>query len=148
MKPPTAAPVEPVTMTGRCLCGAVTFSAEGVELEHHVCHCRMCRRWANSGFMGASTSRVTFSSNGELAIYTSSPWADRGFCRTCGTTLFYFLKPTQAYSMSVGAFDDDSKFRLVREIFIDRKPPGHDFAGDHARWTEEETFARLTPPGV
>jgi hypothetical protein len=135
-------------MTGRCLCGAVTFSAEEVELEHHACHCRMCRRWAGSGFMAASTRGVTFTSNGELGRYASSTWAERGFCRTCGTTLFYFLKPTQTYMMSVGAFDDDAKFRLVREIFIDHKPPGHAFAGDHPRWTEEETMARLTPPGV
>jgi hypothetical protein len=126
----------------------VTFTAEGVEFDHHFCHCSMCRRWTSSGFMAASTSRTTFASNGELATYASSPWADRGFCRTCGTTLFYFLKPTQSYAMSVGAFDDDSRFRLVREIFIDRKPSGHDFAGDHERWTEAETMARLTPPNL
>jgi hypothetical protein len=135
-------------MTGRCLCGAVTFAAEGVELEHHVCHCGMCRRWAGSGFMAARTSRVAFTSSGELARYASSSWAERGFCRTCGTTLFYFLKPTQTHMMSVGAFDDDSRFRLVREIFIDHKPSGHSFAGDHERWSEEETMKRLTPPGV
>ena len=50
------------------------------------------------------------------------------------------------YVMSVGAFDDASEFRLTREIFIDRKPDGYAFAGDHPRWTEAETFARLTPP--
>ncbi|HYP97683.1 MAG TPA: hypothetical protein VER96_03345 [Polyangiaceae bacterium] len=64
----------------------------------------------------------------------------------CGTTLFYFLKPTRHYTMSVGAFDDPSPFRLVREIFIDRKPNGYAFVGDHERWTESETFDRLTPP--
>jgi hypothetical protein len=48
--------------------------------------------------------------------------------------------------VSVGAFDDSAPFRLAREIFIDKKPAGYAFAGDHPRWTEEETFARLTPP--
>jgi len=33
----------------------------------------------------------------------------------------------------------------AREIFIDRKPPGYAFAGDHERWTEAERFERLTP---
>ena len=75
----------------------------------------------------------------------SSAWAERGFCKACGTTLFYYLKPTQAYTISVGAFDDQTSFQLVREIFIDRKPPGYAFAGDHERWTEAETFERLTP---
>lgn len=54
--------------------------------------------------------------------------------------------PTRTYTMSVGAFDDQGPFRLVREIFIDRKPDGYAFVGDHERWTEAETFARLTPP--
>jgi len=134
-------------MTGRCLCGAVTFTAEHVEREHHACLCGMCRRWSGgAGFLGASCHGVTFTGAEHLGRFTSSDWAERGFCRQCGTTLFYFLRPTQAYTMSVGAFDDQAPFRLVREIFIDKKPAGYAFAGDHERWTEAETFERLTPP--
>src|SRR5690349_1618310 len=134
-------------MTGHCLCGAVSFTAEGVELEHHACHCGMCRRWAGgAGFMPARVKTVVFADEAKVGRYQSSDWAERGFCKTCGTTLFYFLIPAQAYMMSVGTFDDASQFRLVREIFIDRKPAGYAFAGDHERWTEAETFARLTPP--
>lgn len=132
--------------SGRCLCGAVRFTAEDVEYEHHACHCTMCRRWSGgSGFLGASCTGVAFTGAEQLGRYASSPWAERGFCIRCGTTLFYFLKPTTAYTISVGAFDDQAPFRLVREIFIDRKPAGYAFAGDHERWTEAETFARLTP---
>jgi hypothetical protein len=134
-------------MTGRCLCGAVTFSAEEVELEHHACHCGMCRRWSGgSGFLAAAARGVSFASGEQLGVYDSSEWAQRGFCKHCGTTLFYFLKPTQSYLMSVGSFVDQAPFRLVREIFIDKKPAGYAFAGDHPRWTEAETFERLTPP--
>jgi hypothetical protein len=132
-------------MTGRCLCGAVTFTAEHVEHEHHACHCGMCRRWSGgSGFLAAACKSVTFAGE-PLGRFDSSEWAQRGFCTKCGTALFYFLKPTQMYLMSVGAFDDQAPFKLVREIFIDRKPAGYAFAGDHERWTEEETFARLSP---
>jgi hypothetical protein len=35
-----------MTATGRCLCGAVKFSAEGVESDVHACQCTMGRRWA------------------------------------------------------------------------------------------------------
>jgi hypothetical protein len=133
-------------MTGRCLCGAVTFAAEHVELEHHACHCGMCRRWSGgSGFLAAAAQGVSFASRELLGVYASSDWAERGFCKRCGTTLFYFLKPNQSYLLSVGAFDDQTRFRLVREIFIDHKPAGYAYAGDHERWTEAETFARLTP---
>jgi len=133
-------------MTGHCLCRAVTFTAEHVEVAHHACHCGMCRRWSGgSGFLGTTCTGVAFSGDEHLGRFTSSSWAERGFCTRCGTTLFYFLKPTQTYTMSVGTFDDQSAFRLVREIFIDHKPPGYAFTGDHERWTEAETFARLTP---
>lgn len=131
-------------MTGRCLCGAVSFAADEVETDHHACHCSMCRRWSSSAFLGVHCAKVTF--RGEsLRRYVSSDWAERGFCATCGSTLFYFLKPTGEYTMSVGAFDDQTTFRLTREIFIDHKPPGHTYAGEHERWTEAETFERLTP---
>jgi hypothetical protein len=134
-------------MTGRCLCGAVEFSATGVETDHHACHCGMCRRWSGgAGLFSAACTGVAFTKTEHLARYESSRWAERGFCKQCGTTLFYFLKPDQSYHMSVGAFDDQAPFVLVREIFIDRKPDGYAFAGDHERWTEAETFARLTPP--
>lgn len=107
----------------------------------------MCRRWAGgSGFLGTTATGVVFSGVEHIRRYASSNWAERGFCAICGTTLFYFLRPTQSYTMSVGVFDDQTPFTMVREIFIDRKPPGYAFAGDHERWTEEETFARLAPP--
>ena len=134
-----------MAMTGHCLCGAVAFRAENVETEHHVCHCGMCRRWAGGSMMCAASEGVTFSGEDKLKRYDSSQWAQRGFCAECGTSLFYFLKPTQTYMLSIGTFDDQTVFKLVREIFIDKKPPGFSFSGDHERWTEEETFARLTP---
>jgi hypothetical protein len=134
-------------MTGRCLCGAVSFTAEHVELENHACHCGMCRRWAGgSAFLGTHCTGVTFSGSEQIGVFNSSQWAERGFCKQCGTTLYYFLRPTQTYTISVGVFDDQAGFVLVREIFIDRKPAGYAFAGEHPRWTEEETFRRLTPP--
>lgn len=132
-------------MTGHCLCGAVKFTAEGVETDHHACHCGMCRRWAGSSVFCAATERVTFESEEFVGRFDSSEWAQRGFCTRCGTHLFYFLKPTGMHLMSVGTFDDQGAFRLTREIFIDRKPAGFAFAGDHERWTEKETFERLTP---
>jgi hypothetical protein len=136
------------TGTGKCLCGTVRFTATDFHTEYHACHCGMCRRWSGgSPFFAASCEAVTFDSGGEsVGRYTSSDWAERGFCKNCGTTLFYFLKPTQKYAMSVGTFDDPSIFRLAGEIFIDQKPPGYDLAGDHPRLTEAETFAKFAPP--
>jgi hypothetical protein len=125
------------------LCGAVRFTAEHVETDFHACHCGMCLRWSGSPFFGAHARGVVFEGVEHLARYASSAWAERGFCRICGSSLFYYLKPTKAYSMCMGVFDDASRFRLTREICIDRKPEGYALAGDHPRVTEAETFAEL-----
>src|SRR5690349_4103885 len=110
-------------MTGRCLCGSVKFTVAKVETNHHVCHCGMCRRWSGgAGFMGAHATDVSFTHGEDLAVYPSSDWAVRGFCKACGTPLYYFMKQTKAYMMNVGTFDDPTPFRLIREIFVDRKP--------------------------
>jgi hypothetical protein len=45
--------------------------------------------------------------------------------------------------VSMGAFDDQSVFQLAGEIYVDAKPPGYAFAGDHPRQTGEEFLASM-----
>jgi hypothetical protein len=105
----------------------------------------MCRRWSGGGpFFAVRTSAVTFEGEDNLGRFTSSDWAERCFCKMCGSHVAYFLVPMKAYMLSSGLFDDS--FKLSLEIFIDRKPDGYALAGDHPRWTEAETFAKLAPP--
>ncbi len=134
------------TATGRCLCGAVTFRAEGVETEHHACHCGMCRRWSGGPYFATSAEHVSFEGAENIGRYASSEWADRGFCKVCGTNLFYYLNPADKYNVSVGAFDEASLFRLVGEIYIDHKPIGYEFAGNLPKMTEAEVIAKFMPP--
>jgi len=120
----------------------VKFEAKDVETSYHACHCGMCRRLSGGAPLFATfVGSVAFSGEDNLARYASSEWAERGFCRVCGTTLFYFLKPAKRYAMSVGAFEDRDTFTLAREIFIDKKPAGYALTGDHPRLTEREVLA-------
>jgi hypothetical protein len=133
--------------SGKCLCGAVRFTATGVEPHFHACHCGMCRRWSGGApFLAVSAASVQFEGVENLGRYESSDWAQRGFCRLCGSSLFYFLKPAQTYALGVGAFDDASAFDFAREIFIDHKPASYAFAGERPRLTEAETLAEFAPP--
>ena len=133
-------------MKGGCLCGAVRFTATGVETDHEACHCGMCRRWAGSPLLAANTESVRFEGEESPEVYDSSEWASRGFCSTCGSSLFYYLKPTGRYILCIGAFDDQSAFKLVGEIYIDHKPPGYGFAGDLPKQTEAEFLAKFSAP--
>jgi len=88
--------------------------------------------------LATSVGKISFDGEEHIKTYDSSDWAERGFCQECGTNLFYRLKVPGTYAIWAGAFDDTEQFSLVGEIYIDEKPSGYDFAGDHQRLTGEE----------
>ena len=130
-------------MKGSCLCGAVAFEAEEVETHLHVCHCSMCRNWSGGPLLAAGAGGVAFTGEENITRYDSSEWAARGFCNKCGSSLFYYLKPADRYIMCTGSFDDADAFSIEGEIYIDEKPAGYDFAGDHPRLTGEQFMASM-----
>jgi len=128
-------------ISGQCLCGAVKFEAQEADDEFHVCHCGICRRWGSGPFMAVRANGVEFSGTEHLDRYRSSEWAERGFCKKCGSNLFYFLIPGNEYFVSVGALQDPPALTLGSELFIDHKPAGYELAGSHRKLTEAEFFA-------
>lgn len=128
--------------SGQCQCGAVTFDAQEVKSDINACHCRMCQRMSGGIFITTTARGVSFEGEEHITRYRSSDWAERGFCKNCGTHLFYRILETDEFDMCVGVFDDQSEFVLALEIFIDRKPDAYALAGDHSRLTEAETFER------
>ena len=131
--------------SGQCLCGAVRFTAKEVETHHHACHCGMCRRWSGGPAFAASADGVAFEGEENIVRYDSSDWAQRGFCRHCGGSLFYYLKSADQYLIYVGAFDEPKNFTLASEIHFDHKPEGYEFAGDLPKLTEAELLAQFAP---
>ena len=132
-----------MSASGQCLCGAVTYTAQAIDTEVHSCHCSMCRRWSGGPGFAASVGKVEFTGEENIARFDSSGWAERGFCKTCGTNLFYRLRETDHYVIWMGTFDDQAQFKLAGEIYIDEKPASYEFAGDHPRLTGEEFMASL-----
>jgi hypothetical protein len=134
-------------LNGGCLCGAVRFTAVPAKHEFGVCHCSMCRKWAAGPFFNmecAGTVTITDASN--LGIYKSSEWAERGFCKRCGSVLFYRLVAQDYYAVSAEAFDDRKDFAFASQIFIDEKPPYYEFANKTHNMTGAEVFAAFAPP--
>lgn len=142
-----AQPLATVTVAGHCLCGAVTFAAQ-VYPHVHVCHCGMCRRSCGGPAFALRTESIEFAGDAsQLARYDSSKWAMRGFCKTCGSSLFYELREGGHTALFAGALDADSAAAaglfLHGEIFVDDKPSFYDFAGDHERLTGKQFTDRV-----
>ena len=81
----------------------------------------------------------------QLSVYRSSEWAERAFCSTCGTHIYYRLLPTGDHFVPVGLFQDRDDFAFKEQIFIDRKPAFYDFANQTLNLTEAEAFAKFSP---
>ena len=130
--------------SGQCLCGAVRFTAESVDPDYWACHCGTCIRWSSGPLMTVSCTGASFSGEESIGVYDSSAWADRGFCKHCGTVLYYQMKGHDGYKLNTGTFDDSSSFKMVGEIFVEEKPGGFDFAGDHPRLTGAEAIKKFS----
>lgn len=129
-------------IAGRCLCGSVRFTAAPKEHIVGICHCEMCRRWAGGSFFAIDCGdTVKFESTEDLAIYPSSEWGERGFCKKCGSSLFWKMRDKLSYEISVNALEDPGDLILDHEIFIDDKPDYYAFAGDAKKMTGAEVFA-------
>ena len=79
-----------MTLTGRCRCGAISYTAEGQPAHHALCHCTDCRR-SSGGYMTgwALFPKDKVAITGEAVTYESSPDTYRQFCGRCGTGLFF-----------------------------------------------------------
>ncbi|ABV35664.1 glutathione-dependent formaldehyde-activating, GFA [Shewanella sediminis HAW-EB3] len=131
---------------GQCLCGAVKFVAKNSENSVAACHCGMCRTWGGGPLMAVSCgSDVSFEGKENISVYSSSDWAERGFCKNCGSHLFYRLKQISEYQLSAGLFDSQSSFKFDLQVYIDKKPSFYSFANKTSIMTEAEVIAKYAP---
>ena len=128
---------------GSCLCGSVNLSTQ-IKREVSACHCNICRKWGGAALLGVECeSDVSFSGEKNIGVYQSSPWAERGFCKKCGTHLFYRLKEKQHYYIPVGVFDNAKDLVFTYQAFIEQKPEYYSFINQTRNITGEELFALL-----
>ena len=109
-----------VTRTGACLCGAVTFSLSGPLEGTLACHCTQCRRQSGHYFaaVGAPRAAVAIAETDDLVWYQSSEIARRGFCRRCGSTLFWDPFEGEVTEVSLGALDAPTGLKLERHVHV------------------------------
>lgn len=129
-------------LTGKCLCGGVSFAVDVESTDVDACHCSICRRWTGGPLMVVEhKGPIEFEGREYIQIYASSEAMDRGFCRVCGSTLFTKLNNQDHYFIAAGLISEGDKLALVEEIFIDDKPPYYAFANETHKMTGAEFFA-------
>jgi hypothetical protein len=109
--------------TGRCLCAGVSYRITGPLREIVACHCNQCTR-TSGNFVAAtsvSASDLNFAAQDTLCWYRSSDAAERGFCRRCGSNLFWRALREDTISIMAGTLDPPTNLKIARHIFVASK---------------------------
>ena len=111
----------PVRATGQCLCGAIRIEIRGPLRDVVVCHCGQCRRQhgAPPSYTSASWSNVTVHGEKQLKWHQSSESARRGFCRVCGSKLFWERVDSGQLDVTMGSLDQPTGLKIVKHIHIE-----------------------------
>ena len=121
--------------TGACVCGAVRFVVDGELPAPDVCHCVQCRRWSGHCFASSDVPRAAVTITGEEHVrwFASSAKVRRGFCATCGSSLFFDPVDREKHrwiGIAMGAFDLPTATRLAKHIFVAERGDYYDVVDD------------------
>jgi hypothetical protein len=117
--------------TGSCFCGGVEYEvSKPIKFVAHD-HCSICRRISGSAFVtwcGVKADQFKLISGAHLiSSFKSTSEAERQFCRTCGTHLFF----------RSSHWEGEVHFTLATiKQSMDELPKAHVFYSDKVAWLE------------
>jgi len=133
-----------MTATGGCACDSVRYEVTGPLRPVIACHCEQCRR--TSGHFVAATAvkrnHLRMINDTCLRWFTAIEGYRRGFCQTCGSSLFFEALDEDRISIAAGSLDGGHEpLEIAAHIFAAEKgnyyeiaePDGSVFhEGDHS----------------
>ncbi len=115
------------TIKGSCLCGEVTYEAEGPLKVFQYCHCSRCRKFTGSAYASnifVSPDRFHWINGKELIGRYECPGAKyfaTTFCKQCGSSLPWEVQRGGNVIITAGTLDDDPGIRPMWNIFWQSK---------------------------
>jgi hypothetical protein len=109
--------------TGGCLCGDVRYEVKGPLRNVVNCHCSMCQK-LHGGFGAHSKARkenITITKADGLGWYKTSEVARRGFCKNCGSSLFWDPFALDATGILAGSLDGPTGLKTMGHIVTGEK---------------------------
>jgi hypothetical protein len=112
-------------MTGRCLCGNVSYTLEAEPFAQALCFCRDCQRQTGTAFsvvIGVPRSAFNVEGDTLASIDTTGEMhgtpTHRNFCSACGSPIFSVVdaQPDVVF-VKAGTLDDASWLEPNVEVF-------------------------------
>ena len=110
-------------VTGGCFCGAVQYQVKGPLRDVINCHCNQCTR-LNGNYGSHSKALkidITITKDDGLRWFQISDMARRGFCRKCGSGLFWEQYRQDATGIIAGSLDRPTDLKTIGHIFVSDK---------------------------
>src|SRR4051812_29892192 len=124
-------PNAPRPITGRCLCGGVTYSIDAEPVVEAACHCADCQRQTGNPFsVIVGVPRDALEVEGETIGSFTTVGEDHGgdtersFCTGCGSPMFSIaaVMPQVAF-IKAGSLDDASWVKPSVEAWTSSAQP-------------------------
>jgi len=128
---------------GSCLCGIVRFQIEESEiLMMNNCHCSKCRKATGSAFGSfiflSAKDFEWLSGEENIQGFKSSPYLERTFCKTCGSSVPFETQMDQI-GVPGGILDGDPKMAPEADIFTADKLPWYEIPESAVAFLAEES---------
>jgi hypothetical protein len=98
-----------------CLCGAVRLETSAEPRRVGLCHCLDCRKHHGAVF----NTFAIFAADAVTITGTTSEYAGRNFCPTCGSSVF--ARWGDEIEIAVGCFDAPNQVTPTYEIWVRRR---------------------------
>ncbi len=126
-------------MRGSCLCGRVKYLIQGEPRQVVGCHCTQCRK-ASGHYVAATQThndQLQVERQSNITWFQSSTTARRGFCKNCGSQLFWARLDSAHTSVMAGTIDGDTGLRMDRQLYPETK-------GDYYALPDIETVEQFS----
>lgn len=116
-------------MNASCLCGQIKFAIQSSFISSSICHCQQCQKAhgsANAAYgVALKTDVVWQEGKKKIKKFASSERVRRGFCKDCGTNIYFYNKDHPNH-LDIPLAILDSEINL--------SPECHIFVGSKAKW--------------
>ena len=128
-------------ITGKCLCGKVSYEVTGILGETSNCHCSMCRRQHGAAF--ATYVRIEpddfrwLKGQEFVKVYESPRGGGWCFCSECGSSLAGTANG-QVTSVTLGTVEGDPGVKPEYHIFVGSKAPWFNITDNLPQFNERD----------
>lgn len=105
--------------SGGCLCGACRYTTGAAPINVRACHCRTCQKATGAAvYARVLVPRDGLVISGPVGWYNSADAVRRGFCTSCGSTLFSERLGLGVIGLTLATLEDPHRFQPAEHVWV------------------------------